>query len=53
VAFYANSTNSFGSLNQTKKVLYMQIVEGAIYMDGKQTAYLTTANPFAFEAAKE
>ena len=31
----------------------MQIVEGAIYMDGKQTAYLTTANPFAFEAAKE
>ena len=53
VAFYANSTNSFGSLNQTKKVLYMQIVEGDIYMDGKQTAYLTTANPFAFEAAKE
>lgn len=53
VAFYANSTGSFGSFNQTKKVLYMQIVEGAIYMDGKQTAYLTTANPFAFEAAKE
>ena len=53
VAFYANSTNSFGSLNQTKKVLYMQIVEGAIYMDGKQTAYLTDAIPFAFEAKKE
>ena len=31
----------------------MQIVEGAIYMDGKQTAYLTDAIPFAFEAKKE
>lgn len=53
VAFYANSTGSFGSFNQTKKVLYMQIIEGAIYMDGKQTAYLTEAIPFAFEAKKE
>ena len=53
VAFYANSTGSFGSFNQTKKVLYMQIVEGAIYMDGKQTAYLTADTPFAFEAKKE
>ena len=31
----------------------MQIVEGAIYMDGKQTAYLTADTPFAFEAKKE
>ena len=53
VAFYVNSTNSFGTFNQTKKVLYMQIVEGAIFMDGKQTAYLSSVNPFAFEAKKE
>ena len=52
-AFYVNSTNSFGTFNQTKKELYMQIVEGAIFMDEKQTSYLTTANPFAFEAKKE
>lgn len=53
VAFYTNSTTSFGTFNQTKKELYMQIVEGAIFMDGKQTAYLSTVNPFAFEAKKE
>ena len=52
-AFYVNSTNSFGTFNQAKKELYMQIVEGAIFMDEKQTSYLTTANPFAFEAKKE
>ena len=52
-AFYINSTNSFGSYNSTKKELYMQIVEGAIFMDGKQTSYLNTATPFAFEAKKE
>ena len=52
-AFYVNSTSSFGTVNQTKKVLYMQIVEGAIFMDEKQTSYLTTANPFAFEAKKD
>ncbi|MBQ6916376.1 MAG: DUF4840 domain-containing protein [Prevotella sp.] len=53
VAFYMNSTNSFGTYNETKKELYMQIIEGAIYMDEKQTSYLKTANPFAFEAKKE
>ena len=52
-AFYVNSTTSFGSYNTSKKELYMQIVEGAIFMDGKQTSYLNTANPFAFEAKKE
>lgn len=53
VAFYINNTTSFGSYNSTKKELYMQIVEGAIFMDGKQTAYLTKQNPFAFVAKKD
>ena len=53
VAFYINNTSSFGSYNETKKELYMQIVEGAIFMDGKQTAYLTKQNPFAFVAKKD
>ena len=53
VAFYVNNTASFGSYNSTKKELYMQIVEGAIFMDGKQTAYLTQQNPFAFVAKKD
>ncbi|SHK57034.1 protein of unknown function [Xylanibacter ruminicola] len=52
VAFYVNSTNSFGTYNETKKELYMQIIEGAIFMDDKQTAYLSDVTPFAFEATK-
>lgn len=53
VAFYANSTNSFGRYDTSSKQLIMQIVEGAIFMDKKETAYLTTATPFAFEAEKQ
>ena len=48
-AFYVNTANSFGSYTSTKSELYMQIIEGAIFMDGKQTTYLSQANPFAFE----
>lgn len=56
VAFYVNSTNSFGThtyedaVKKNTKILYMQIIEGAIFMDGKETSYLKQPKPFAFES---
>lgn len=47
-AFYGNNLYSYGSYDYTKKEFYMQIIEGAIFLDGKETAYLTSATPFAF-----
>ncbi len=51
IAFYANSYNSFGSYDLTKKILQMQLIEAAIFVDGKQTTYLRTAVPFLFRTA--
>jgi hypothetical protein len=53
VGFYVNSTNSFGRYTATSKKIEMQIVEGAIFMDNKETGYLKSAVPFAFEAEKK
>ncbi len=53
IAFYVNSYSSFGSYNLTKKVLQMQIVEAAVFLDGKQTAYLKTGVPFVFVSTKK
>lgn len=49
VAFYANSTSSFGRYTSSTKKIEMQIVEGAIFMDKNETAYLTQATPFVLE----
>jgi len=48
VAFYANNTYSFGMYNASKSEFLMQIIEGAIYLDGKLTSYLTADVPFIF-----
>ena len=53
VGFYVNTTSSFGRYDSTNKQVVMQIVEGAIFMDEKETGYLTQAIPFAFEADKQ
>ena len=49
VAFYANSTSSFGRYTSSTNKIEMQIVEGAIFMDSNETAYLTQATPFVLE----
>jgi hypothetical protein len=48
VAFYANNTYSSGFYNTSTKEFSMEIVEGAIYMDGNRTSYLTTDTPIVF-----
>lgn len=53
IAFYVNSYNSYGSYDLTKKVLQMQIIEAAVFLDGKQTAYLKKAVPFVFVSTKK
>lgn len=53
VAFNVNSAYSFGAYNSTKKLLQMQIVEAAIYIDGKyEKAMLDTAVPFVLSAKR-
>lgn len=53
VGFYVNTTTSFGRYVASTRSVEMQIVEGAIFMDNKETGYLTSAVPFAFEAEKK
>ena len=53
VGFYINTTTSFGRYVASTRSVEMQIVEGAIFMDNKETGYLTQAVPFAFEAEKK
>jgi hypothetical protein len=48
IAFYANNSYSGGVYNQSKKTFAMEIIEGAIYMDGKLTSYLNKDTPFLF-----
>ena len=53
VAFYVNSTNSFGRYTSSTNKIEMQIVEGAIFMDKNETGYLSAATPFVLEADKK
>ena len=53
VAFFVNNYSSFGSYDLTKKVMSMQIIEGAIFLDGNQTAYLKEGVPFVFVSTKK
>lgn len=55
VAFYINSYYSYGVYGSTvnsQNMMQMQIMEGAIYVDGTQTSYLTGAVPFLFSGTK-
>ena len=53
VAFNVNSVYSFGAYNSTKKQLQMQIVETAIYVDGKyEKTMLNSAVPFVLSAKR-
>ena len=52
IAFYSNSSYSFGRYDATNRQLSMQIVEAAIYVDGKETRYLTKGYAFVVYAKK-
>ncbi len=52
VGFYVNSTYSFGRYTASTSKVEMQIVEGAIFMDSKETGYLTKDVAFELEAEK-
>ena len=53
VAFYVNSSFSYGAYNSTKKLIQMQIVEAAIYVDGKyEKKMLENGVPFMLSAKK-
>jgi hypothetical protein len=47
VLFYYNSYDSFGRYDSSSRQLKLQIIEGAIYVDGMQTTYLSPI-PFLF-----
>lgn len=50
VAFYVNTTYSYGSYDATDNSLVLQIIAASIYEDGTQVEYLTSATPFCFIA---
>ncbi len=53
VAFYVNSSFSYGAYNSNKKQIQMQIVEAAIYVDGKYDKKLLEKGvPFVLSAKK-
>ena len=49
VGFYVNSTYSFGRYTSSTNKIEMQIVEGAIFMDNKETGYLAKEVAFVLE----
>lgn len=53
VAFYVNTTYSFGSYDVTNGSLEIQIIEGMIFEDGQQTSYLSTLTPFIFVSKQQ
>ena len=54
IAMLGNNIYSFGAYDSTKKLLQMQIVEAAIYVNGiLQKSALGSAVPFIFRAAKQ
>lgn len=46
VPFYTNTTQSYGVWNATKKIMQLQIVEGGLYIDSKQSSDLKTGSSF-------
>lgn len=53
IPFYGNrSTYSYGQQIAKDKSLFMQILEGPVYEDGKQTTWIKQAVPFVFIAKK-
>ena len=53
VLFYVYSAYSFGTYDATTKELMMKIVEGGLYIDGKQSAYLSSDIPIVFKSEKK
>jgi len=51
--FYVYSAYSFGSYDATTQELTMKIVEGALYIDGKQSSYLPSDIPIVFKSGKK
>lgn len=52
VEFYNNVNQSYGMLNSTGKQLYLQILEGSLYIDGKRSSDLKNGSAFALFAPK-
>jgi len=50
IAFYTNNYASFGSYDISKDFFEMQIVAGAVYVNGQLTQQFQTLLPFIFEA---
>ena len=48
VLFYLNNTYSFGTYDATTKQLGLQLIVGALYIDGQQSSYLTRNAPYIF-----
>ena len=46
VAFYVNNTYSFGNFDLSSREFYIQLIEARIFMDEKETSYLTADTPF-------
>lgn len=52
VAFYVNNSYSFGSYDTAQKILRMQLIEGAIYVDGVLTDQLSEPLALVFVATR-
>ncbi|MBQ9649171.1 MAG: DUF4840 domain-containing protein [Prevotella sp.] len=48
VLFYVNNTYSYGTYNASSRELGMQLIIGALYIDEKQSTYMTTDVPLIF-----
>ena len=48
VLFYGNTTYSYGTYDSTSHELGVQIIIGALYIDEKQSTYMTTDVPLIF-----
>lgn len=53
VAFYMNTNSSFGYFSPTDQKLYMQILEGAVYVDGMQYSVFSSPIPFVFTSSSK
>lgn len=50
VVFYVNNSYSFGQYAPSNKILQMQIIAAAIWVDGVQTTYLSNSTAYLFLA---
>ena len=48
--FYVNNTYSFGTYDATTKRLGLQLLVGALYVDGQQSSYLSRNALFVFQS---